>query len=101
MSHQTAQQLTLGPNASSSSVEDLLVGRSSSGSDSGNDTAALDPVYITLAETARLSSLSIRTLYNWIQIGKLTRERGLRKMGNKCNIEWAVFKAAIDSGGFE
>ena len=101
MSYQSPQQVTLGSGTASNCIEELLVDRSGSETEAGNGTAPLEPVYITLAETARLSSLSIRTLYNWIQIGKLTRERGLRKMGNKCNIEWAVFKAAIDSGGFE
>ena len=62
--------------------------------------ALSDPVYVTLAAAARLSSMSRHTLYHWIRDGKLNQKTGLRKAGSRRMIEWLVFKAAIDAGEF-
>jgi predicted DNA-binding transcriptional regulator AlpA len=63
--------------------------------------ASSHAVYITLAEAARLSSLSRHTLYHWIRDGKLNKSSGLRRAGSRHMIEWLLFKAAIDAGEFE
>ncbi len=59
-----------------------------------------DPVYITLAAAARLSSMSRHTLYHWIRDGRLNKKTGLRKVGSRQMVEWSVFKSAIDGGEF-
>ena len=68
---------------------------------SGSGMALPDPVYVTLDEAARRSSLSRSTLYHWIRDKKLDKNTGLRKVGSRRMIEWVVFKAAIDAGTFE
>lgn len=65
------------------------------------ESALSDPVYVTLAAAARLSSISRHTLYHWIRDGKLNKNTGLRKVSSRRMIEWIVFKAAIDAGTFE
>jgi predicted DNA-binding transcriptional regulator AlpA len=67
----------------------------------GAGTALSEPVYVTLDEAARRSSLSRSTLYHWIRDKKLNKNTGLRKVGSRRMIEWVVFKAAIDAGIFE
>ena len=59
-----------------------------------------EPVYFTLAQVAGLTNIEIKTLYDWIYHGKLNEARGLRRIGNKRLVEWAIFKAAIDQGDF-
>lgn len=62
--------------------------------------ASTSSEYVSLKQAAVRAGLSKWTLYHWIAQGRLTQARGLRRLGARCNIEWAVFKAAIDRGEF-
>src|ERR1700722_5155826 len=39
-----------------------------------------------------------KTLYNWIESGKLRNEHGLRPWGKRWRIDWAVFKPGFVGG---
>jgi hypothetical protein len=63
--------------------------------------ASGEPVVITVAETARRIDCKPKTLYNWIETGKLRNEHGLRRLGPaRWRIDWAIFKACFDRGEF-
>jgi hypothetical protein len=56
------------------------------------------PTFATVAQAARLYGFKPKTLYNWIESGKLRKEHGLLRLGRECRIELRTFKAAIDRG---
>lgn len=58
------------------------------------------PLYVTLRYLSSLTGISVHTLRHWIQHGRLNQSRGLRAAGRRWLVEWAVFKAALDSGEF-
>lgn len=56
--------------------------------------------YLTLREAADRARLSRHTLYKWIETGRLTETRGLRKLGTRRLINWIAFAEAIERGDF-
>lgn len=55
---------------------------------------------ISVAEAARRIGYKPKTIYCWIEKGRLGHEHGLRTVGNRHRIEWWEFKTAVDNGGF-
>jgi hypothetical protein len=53
---------------------------------------------VSVAEAARRCALRPKTLYHWIETGKLRREHGLRTIGARHRIEWPVFRRCIERG---
>ncbi len=55
---------------------------------------------ISVEEAARRIDCKRKTLYNWIESDppKLTEKHGLRRVGNRCKIDWTIFKACFDRG---
>ena len=61
----------------------------------------LPDILLSVHEVARRCSLAEKTIYNWIETGKLRHEHGLRMIGKKTRrIDWMVFKACIDQDAF-
>lgn len=61
---------------------------------------AKEPVLIPVRATASNCGFKPKTLYNWIESGKLRDEHGLQRWGRRWRIEWVVFKACFDRGDF-
>lgn len=59
-----------------------------------------EPVLISLNATAKQCGLKRKTLYNWVENGKLREEHGLRRWGKRWRVEWVVFKECFDRGEF-
>jgi IS30 family transposase len=51
--------------------------------------------YLTVVETAMRARLSPKTLYNWINMGKITGSQGVHHAGRKVVIHWATFEASV------
>lgn len=62
--------------------------------------ASIDAALISVRQAASNCDLKPKTLYNWIESGKLRQEHGLRPWGKRWRIEWPVLKACIDRGEF-
>ena len=58
----------------------------------------MEPKYVTIEEAARMVGLAKQTLHNWVSQGRLTPEKGLRRLGRRTNIELPIFIAAIERG---
>jgi len=54
----------------------------------------------TVSKTAQRCGFRPKTLYNWIETGKLREQHGLRRWGKRWRIEWRIFKASFDRGEF-
>ncbi len=59
-----------------------------------------EDLVISVDEAARRIGCKRKTLYNWIESDppKLTEKQGLRPMGKRWRIDWAIFRACFDRG---
>jgi excisionase family DNA binding protein len=55
---------------------------------------------ISVEEAARRIGYKRKTIYCWIEKGRLGREQGLRSVGNRHRIDWWTFREAVSNGGF-
>jgi hypothetical protein len=55
----------------------------------------MDTEYVSIGEAARCADIAVKTLYNWINLGRLTREHGLCRAGRRRLINWPVFEAKV------
>jgi excisionase family DNA binding protein len=55
-------------------------------------------LFLTPAQCAAQLQLSRWTIYHWIGDRKLAESHGLRRIGRRWLIDWALLKAAIDRG---
>jgi hypothetical protein len=51
--------------------------------------------YISLEECARRATIKLPTLYNWISQRKVGADQGLRRIGGKRVVDWAMFEATM------
>jgi hypothetical protein len=51
--------------------------------------------YLNITETADRSRLAVKTLYNWISLGRLGPREGVCHVGRKVVIHWPTFEAAV------
>jgi hypothetical protein len=51
--------------------------------------------YLNITETADRSRLAVKTIYNWISLGRLGPREGICHVGRKVVIHWATFEAAV------
>ena len=51
--------------------------------------------YLNITETADRSRLAIKTLYNWISLGRLGQRAGVCHVGRKVVIHWPTFEAVV------
>ena len=51
--------------------------------------------YLNITETADRSRLAVKTLYNWISLGRLGPREGVCHVGRKVVIHWPKFEAAV------
>ncbi len=51
--------------------------------------------YLNIAETANRSCLAVKTLHNWISLGRLGPREGVCHVGRKVVIHWPTFEAAV------
>jgi hypothetical protein len=51
--------------------------------------------YLNITETADRSRLAVKTLYNWISLGRLGPREGVCHAGRKVVIHWPTFEAAV------
>ena len=54
-----------------------------------------DYLNINITETADRSRLAVKTLYNWISLGRLGPREGVCHVGRKVVIHWPTFEAAV------
>jgi hypothetical protein len=77
------------------------IGRSGSATSSRHIKPAVEPRadFITLAEAAKHLHLAVHTLYNWITLGKFTKEHGLCQLGGRRRlIHWPTLSEAVRTG---
>jgi hypothetical protein len=55
---------------------------------------------ISVAEAAKRIGLKPKTLYCWIEGDRLRADHGLRTLGKRHRIDWAIFKGCLDRGEF-
>jgi hypothetical protein len=58
----------------------------------------MESEYISIPETARRAGIATKTIYNWISLGRLTREHGLVHAVRRRLINWPVFEAKFLNG---
>jgi hypothetical protein len=51
--------------------------------------------YLNIAETSNRSRLAVKTIYNWISLGRLGPHEGVCHVGRKVVIHWRTFEAAV------
>jgi hypothetical protein len=51
--------------------------------------------YLNIAETSNRSRLAVKTIYNWISLGRLGPREGVCHVGRKVVIHWPTFEAAV------
>jgi hypothetical protein len=51
--------------------------------------------YLNIPETANRSRLAVKTIYNWISLGRLGPREGVCHVGRKVVIHWPTFEAAV------
>jgi hypothetical protein len=51
--------------------------------------------YLNISETADRSRLAVKTIYNWISLGRLGPREGVCRVGRKVVIHWPTFEAAV------
>jgi hypothetical protein len=51
--------------------------------------------YLNITETADRSRLAVKTIYNWISLGRLGPREGICHVGRKVVIHWPTFEAAV------
>lgn len=51
--------------------------------------------YLNITETADRSRLAVKTLYNWVSLGRLGPREGVCHVGRKIVIHWPTFEAAV------
>lgn len=51
--------------------------------------------YLNISETADRSRLAVKTIYNWISLGRLGPREGVCHVGRKVVIHWPTFEAAV------
>ena len=51
--------------------------------------------YLNITETADRSRLAVKTLSNWISLGRLGPREGVCHVGRKVVIHWPTFEAAV------
>ena len=51
--------------------------------------------YLNITETADRSRLAVKTIYNWISLGRLGPREGICHVGRKVVIHWATFEATV------
>lgn len=57
--------------------------------------------YITLNQTAELSTIAVATLYEWVARRRIGKAQGVHKVGRRLLVDWDVFRAkVIESGDF-
>lgn len=66
----------------------------------GNVDQFMSDILLSVREVARKCSLAEKTIYCWIETGRLKHEHGLRTFGKRHRIDWAIFKACVDRGEF-
>jgi excisionase family DNA binding protein len=55
----------------------------------------MESEYVSIREAARRAGIAVKTIYNWISSGRLTREQGLCSAGRRRLINWPVFEAKV------
>jgi len=55
--------------------------------------------YLNIVETSNRSRLAVKTLYNWISLGRLGPREGVCHVGRKVVIHWPTFEAAVMKRG--
>jgi excisionase family DNA binding protein len=63
----------------------------------GKNTESIQ-VFVSVEQAAKLCGFARKTLYVWIETGKLRSGHGLRKFGGQYRIEWKTFEAAVARG---
>ncbi len=51
--------------------------------------------YLNISETSNRSRLAVKTIYNWISLGRLGPRQGVCHVGRKVVIHWPTFEAAV------
>lgn len=51
--------------------------------------------YLNIVETSSRSRLAVKTLYNWISLGRLGAREGVCHVGRKVVIHWPTFEAVV------
>lgn len=51
--------------------------------------------YLNITETADRSCLAVKTIYNWISLGRLGPREGIRHVGRKVVVHWPTFEAVV------
>ena len=51
--------------------------------------------YLDITETAGRSRLAVKTIYNWISLGRLGQREGVCHVGRKVVIHWPTFEAVV------
>jgi hypothetical protein len=51
--------------------------------------------YLNITEAADRSRLAVKTIYNWISLGRLGAREGVCHVGRKVVIHWPTFEAAV------
>jgi hypothetical protein len=61
----------------------------------------MESEYVSISEAARRAGIAVKTLYNWISLGCLTRAHGLCQAGRRRLINWPVFEAKVLNAGVD
>ena len=51
--------------------------------------------YLNITETSNRSRLAVKTICNWISLGRLGPREGVCHVGRKVLIHWPTFEAAV------
>ena len=51
--------------------------------------------YLNISETSNRSRLAVKTIYNWISLGRLGPREGVCHVGRKVVIHWPTFETAV------
>jgi hypothetical protein len=51
--------------------------------------------YLNISKTADRSRLAVKTIYNWISLGRLEQREGVCHVGRKVVVHWPTFEAVV------